>query len=158
MIKPKLNVDIKMTGIAAHHARLDIAVRDLTTTIDEPVVRGGTNAGPTPTEMMLASLIGCTNVVSQRIAHRDGVHFAALKVDAHARFDRRGAAMEEEIDLPFPLITVVIDVHTDATPEQMEVIKTDLGRFCPIAKMMRAAGTVIEETWNVHPVSAAAHA
>lgn len=158
MIKPKLNVDIKMTGTAATHARLDLAVRDLTSIIDEPEARGGTNTGLTPTETMLASLMGCTNVVSQRIAHRDGVHFAALKVAAHARFDRRGAAMEEEIDLPFPLITVVIDVHTDATPAQMEVIKTDLGRFCPIAKMMRAAGTVIEETWNVHPVSALASA
>jgi uncharacterized OsmC-like protein len=152
MIKPKLTVDIKMTGTAVHHARTDIAIRDLSTIIDEPVVRGGTNVGPTPTEMLMTSLIGCTNVVSQRIEHRDGVHFGAMTIALHAKFDRRGAAMDEEIDLPFPVIMVTIDVHTDATPEQMDVIKTDLTRFCPVAKMMRAAGTVIEETWNVHPI------
>ncbi len=152
MIKPKLHVDLKMTANAVHHARTDITIRDLNTIIDEPEARGGTNVGPTPTEMLMSSLIGCTNVVSQRIAHRDGVHFAAMTIALHAKFDRRGAAMDEEIDLPFPVIMMTIDVTTDATPEQMDLIKTDLGRFCPVAKMMRAAGTVIEETWNVHPV------
>ncbi len=33
------------------------------------------------------------------------------------------------------------------TSEQLETIKTDLGRFCPIAKVIRGAGTSIAEDW-----------
>ena len=149
MIRPKTTVEFKMSGTAVHHARTDIAVRDLTTVIDEPAVRGGTNAGITPTETLVSSLVGCTNVITQRIAHRDGVHIAAMTINAVCKLDRRGAAMEEEIEVPFQNIALTIDIVTDATPAQMELIQTDLGRFCPIAKVLRAAGTQIEETWNV---------
>ncbi|MDP2087556.1 MAG: OsmC family protein [Gemmobacter sp.] len=152
MIRPKTTVDMKLAGTVVHHARIDIAVRDLTMIVDEPAARGGTNAGITPTETMVSALVGCTNVISQRIAHRDGVHFGAMTINAHAKFDRRGAALEEEIETPFTTIALEIDVATDATEAQMEVIKTDLARFCPIAKVLRAAGTVIEETWNVRPL------
>jgi len=149
MIRPKTTVEFKMTGTAVHHARTDIVVRDVAMIVDEPAARGGTNAGPTPTETLVASLVGCTNVITQRIAHRDGVHVFEMTIGAVCKLDRRGAAMEEEIDVPFQTIALTIDIATDATEAQMDVIKTDLGRFCPIAKALRAAGTQIEETWNV---------
>ncbi|HSF64688.1 MAG TPA: OsmC family protein [Paracoccaceae bacterium] len=149
MIRPKTTIELRMTGTAVHHARTDLVVRDLTAIIDEPVARGGTNAGITPTETLLSSLVGCTNVITQRIARRDGVQIADMTIGAVCKLDRRGAAMEEEIEVPFQTITLTIDIATDATDAQMAVIKTDLGRFCPIAKVLRAAGTQIEETWNV---------
>lgn len=154
MIRPKTTIEFRMTGTAAHHARTDIVMRDVSMIVDEPAVRGGTNAGPTPTETLVASLVGCTNVITQRIAHRDGVHIAELTIGATCRLDRRGAAMEEEIEVPFQSIALNIDIATDANEAQMEVIKTDLGRFCPIAKVLRAAGTQIDETWNIRAVSA----
>lgn len=152
MIKPKTTVDMRVSGTVVHHARTDIAVRDLTMIIDEPAARGGTNMGITPTETLVSALVGCTNVITQRIAHRDGVHIGAMTVNAHAKLDRRGAAMEEEIGIPFPSIALTIDLATDATPAQLDLIKTDLARFCPIAKVLRAAGTVIDETWTTRPL------
>ncbi len=146
----KTTVEMKMSGVAQHHARTDIAVRDVATIIDEPVARGGTNLGLTPTETLLSALVGCTNVITQRIAHRDGVKIGTMTIDATAKFDRRGAAMEEEVEVPFTSIALTITLATDATPAQMAVIQTDLGRYCPIAKVLRNAGTVIDETWNVN--------
>lgn len=151
-IRPKTTVDMQMTGNAVSHARTDIAVRDITGIIDEPAARGGTNMGLTPTETLVAALVGCTNVISQRLAHREGVRFGEMKIDAKARFDRRGASLEEEVEVPFPLIDLRIEVQTDATPEQLETIKTDLGKFCPIAKVIRAAGSEITETWTALPL------
>lgn len=151
-IRPKTTVDMKMTGTVVSHARTDIAVRDITGIIDEPAARGGTNLGLTPTETLVAALVGCTNVISQRLAHREGVTFGEMTIDAKAKFDRRGASLEEEVDLPFPVIELSIEVQTDATPEQLETIKTDLGKFCPIAKMIRAAGSEIIETWTALPL------
>lgn len=149
MIRPKTTVEFKMTGTAVHHARTDIAVRDLTAIIDEPAARGGTNAGITPTETLVSALVGCTNVITQRIAHRDGVHISEMTIHAVCRLDRRGAAMEQEIEVPFEHIALTIDIATDASPAQMAVIQADLARFCPIAKALRAGGTQIDETWNV---------
>jgi putative redox protein len=146
-IRPKTLIEMRMSGTAVTHARTDIAVRDVHAIIDEPAARGGTNLGLTPTETLVSALVGCTNVISQRLAHRDGVTFGAMTIAVQGEFDRRGAALEAEVDTPFTRIALTIEVATDATPEQLDRIKTDLGRYCPIAKVIRAAGTVIDETW-----------
>lgn len=81
-VKPKTLVPMKMTGTCPTHARTDIFVRDVEIVVDEPTERGGTNIGATPTEMLLAALISCSNVVGQRIAHREGIEFGSLSFDA----------------------------------------------------------------------------
>ncbi len=148
-VRMKTVVDMKMTGQAQSHARTDVAVRDVSSVIDEPEARGGTNQGLTPTETLVASLVGCTNVITQRIAHGMDVKIADLKVDADAKFDRRGVALEEEIEVPFPTITLNIAIKTDASADQLEAIKADLQKFCPIAKVIRNSGTEIVENWSV---------
>ncbi|MDZ4135742.1 MAG: OsmC family protein [Paracoccaceae bacterium] len=148
-IKMKAFVDMKMTGSSKSHARTDISARDVTAIIDEPVARGGTNLGLTPTETLISALVSCTNVITNRLAHKLGAEVGSLEIAAVAKFDRRGATIEEEIDLPFPEIVLDIAITTDATPAQMDQIKADLGRFCPIAKVIRAAGTDIVENWTV---------
>ena len=72
-----------------------------------------------------------------------------MTVDAAAEFDRRGTTMTEEIEVPFEKITLTINLTTDASDEDLEKAKTDLQKFCPIAKVIRNAGTPIEEIWNV---------
>jgi len=151
-IRPKTVVDMLMQAKAISHARTDISVRDVSSTIDEPEARGGTNQGLTPTETMIASLVGCTNVITQRIAHQKGVTIGSMNVDAHAKFDRRGVSLEEEIDVPFPEVTLTIDIQSDASAGQLEEIKRDLQKFCPIAKVVRGAGTQIHEQWNASPL------
>ena len=44
---------------------------------------------------------------------------------------------------------LTISGKSDVDPETLEKVKTDLGRFCPIAKVIRAAGTEIEEIWEI---------
>ena len=148
-IRQKTQVTMQMAGSAVSHARTDISVRDIAAVIDEPEARGGTNQGMTPTETMLASLLGCTNVISQRLAHREGVRFEEMRMEARASFDRRGAGLEAEVDVPFPRIELDITLRTDADAAVLERIKADLGRYCPIAKVLRGAGTEIVETWTV---------
>ena len=45
-----------------------------------------------------------------------------------------------------------IEVATDATPEQMEAITTDLAKYCPIAKVIRGSGVTITENWTTKPL------
>ena len=65
-------INMKLEGASKSHARTDILARDVESVIDEPVARGGTNLGLTPTETLVAALIGCTNVISHRIIEKMG--------------------------------------------------------------------------------------
>ena len=65
LVKEKTVVTQRVHGDCPTHSRTDISTRDVKTVIDEPRERDGTNMGPTPTETLVASLIACTNVISQ---------------------------------------------------------------------------------------------
>ncbi len=148
-IREKTTITMKMNAKIASHSKAVVNVRDVSSVIDEPVERGGTNEGPSPTETLMASLMGCTNVISTKIAHEMGVAFHIEDIKLSAGFNRLGVLLKEEVDRPFDNIVLDIDVKTDATIEQMEEIKTDLAKFCPIAKVIRGNGATITENWNV---------
>jgi uncharacterized OsmC-like protein len=148
-IKPKTVVRMQLDGTCVSHARTDVSVRDVKVTIDEPAERGGTNQGLTPTETLMAALLGCTNVIAHRVAEANGVHFKSMTIRLEADLDRRGVTLAEEIDIPFPQAKLFIDVRTDADEASLARVKRDLGRFCPISKVLQQAGTKLEEVWFV---------
>ena len=119
-------VIMSMSATGETHARAKINIRDVSSVIDEPEARGGTNQGLTPTETLMASLIGCTNVISKRIAHKMGIELGEMDIQLSAKFDRRGTMLEEEIDVPFSEVTMDIEIDTDATEEQINMLKIDL--------------------------------
>ena len=148
-VREKTTVVQRVHGKCPTHTRTEIAVRDVGSVIDEPKERGGDNLGLAPTETLLAALVACTNVISNKCARKLGIEYETVSIDAEATFDRRGVGLLEEIEVPYPKIRLVIRVKTRASGEEMERIQSDLQRFCPIAKIIRNAGTEIEEIWNV---------
>lgn len=151
-IRQKTVVDMSLKGTVETHARTRVTSRDVTTIIDEPAIRGGTKMGLTPTETLMAALIGCTNVISQRIAHDKGVELHDMTVEVKAQLDRRGVMLEEAIAVPFPELTLTVTARSNATPAQLEEIKSDLAKFCAIGVVIRASGTKINEVWNISPL------
>ena len=149
VVKEKTVVTQRIHGDCPTHARTEISTRDVRAIIDEPKERDGTNMAPTPTETLVGALIACTNVISHKCAHKYGVKFSSMSIDAEASFDRRGTQLLEEIEVPFPRIRLMINVVTDASDTDVEKVKSDLHRFCPVSKVIRNAGTEIEEVWNV---------
>ena len=151
-IRQKTVVQMRLNATGETHARSKVSARDVESVIDEPLERDGTNLGLTPTETLMASLIGCTNVISKRIAHGMGVEMGELDVQLTANFDRRGTMLMEEVERPFSDIVMDISVATNATPEQLEAIKSDLVKYCPIAKVIRGSGVTITENWTTTPL------
>jgi uncharacterized OsmC-like protein len=148
-VRQKLLVVQRLQGECLTHSRTEVTVRGVAVTIDEPIERGGTNLGPAPTETLVASLIGCTNVIAHKCAAKHGVRFEKMTIDAEATFDRRGVVLEEQVDLPFPRILLTIRVWTDADAERLALVQEDLRRFCPVSAVLRRAGTDIDEVWHV---------
>ena len=68
VVREKTTIMQRIHGNCPTHSRTEIAVRDVTTVIDEPKEREGLNMGPTPAETMVAALLACTNVISHECA------------------------------------------------------------------------------------------
>jgi uncharacterized OsmC-like protein len=149
VVKEKTVVTQRIHGECPTHSRTEISTRDVRTVVDEPKERDGTNMGPSPTETLVSALIACTNVISHKCAKKHGVELKAVSIDAEAMLDRRGTQLMEEIEVPFPKIRLVINVTTDASEADMEKVKHDLRRFCPVSKVIRNSGTELEEVWDV---------
>lgn len=147
--KPKTAVTMKMSGSCPTHARADISVRDVETVVDEPIERGGSNLGLTPTETLIAALVGCTNVITNKIAHGKGLHIDRMDVDVRADFDRRGVLLQEEVDVPFPRIELDISIVSDDDPAAFDAVRADLAKFCAVSKVIRQSGTEIVEKWTI---------
>lgn len=149
VVKEKSVVKMRLQGSGVSHSRTDVSVRDVKVTIDEPIERGGTNLGLSPTETLLAALIGCTNVITHKIAHKNGVDIKALNVRIEAEFDRRGVLLMQEVDVPFPSLTLFVDITTGADETAVENIRRELAMFCPVSKVFRRCGTEVNEIWNI---------
>ena len=146
-IKMKTVVTYKTTAQCPSHSRTEIPVRDLHVVIDEPLERDGTNMGPTPTETAMTALIACTNVIGHKNAHRLGVNLGEVTIDADCKFDRRGVTMQEEIEVPFPEITLTVNCRTDASEEDLQKVGIETEKYCAIAKLFSAAGTNLTVNW-----------
>ena len=66
-----------------------------------------------------------------------------------AEFTRLGVMLEEEIDVPFPEILLTINLTTTADDAAVNILKTDLPKYCPIAKVFSQAGSNVISKWNV---------
>ena len=142
-------VTMKLEGSVKSHARTDILARDVESVIDEPTVRGGTNLGLTPTETLMASLIGCTNVISHRIAERINVKINKMDINVEATFNKDGVSLDKEVEIPFPEINLYIKIDTNASKEQLETIKRELKMYCPISKVITNSGSKINDIWEL---------
>ena len=148
-ITQKTLVPMTVSAECPTHARTCARAGKHELIIDEPPARGGTDQGPTPIETMIASLLGCTNVILNRVAEKNHVEVRALSLAAEASFDRRGVLLEEAVAVPFPEIRLTINLTTPSTDLQVERVKADLGKFCPVSRVIRQSGTRLEEIWNV---------
>ena len=147
-IRRKTTVTLRAEADCPSHSRADVAIRDLVFAIDEPAERGGTNAGPTPTDAAIASLVGCTNVIGHKCARALGIDIGHLHISATCYFDRRGVTLLEEIDRPFRQIVLDVACDGPASDEELARLAEEVRKYCPLSKLFRAAGTEITETWR----------
>ena len=59
--------------------------------VDEPRDRGGTDTGPRPTQLLAASLAGCTAITVEMYADRKGWDVGQVEVDVDVELRRPGA-------------------------------------------------------------------
>lgn len=147
-IRQKTKLTIKLKGRGTSHSRSEIDADGLTAIIDEPVGRGGTNEGPSPTMTAYASLIGCTNVIAHKCAEKLGADIGELVFSMEVDFDRRGVLLIEEVDIPFTAIRLDVNVSGPASQAEIRKVAAETEKFCPISKLFKAAGTDVAVVWR----------
>ncbi len=147
-IKMKTSVTLAIDATCHSHSVAQVRTRDLMQIIDEPVERHGTNLGFTPTDTALSALAGCTNTIGHKCAAKLGVDIGNLKISIKCRFNRLGVTLAEEIDVPFEEIDLLVLSDGSATQDELNVVAAEVSKFCPLAKLFRGAGTIINEDWR----------
>lgn len=148
--KQKPTVILRADAQCPSHSLAQVTVRDLTFAIDEPVERGGTNTGPTPTDTALGALMGCTNVIAHKCASKLEFNIGHLTIDAKCYFDRGGVTLQEEVDVPFEKVVLdIVSTGGEVSQQQLDQLSDEVSKYCPLAKLFTQAGTVIDQTWRI---------
>ena len=147
-IRQKTSMTIKLTGQGTSHSRSAVEVDGNTVVIDEPVARGGTNEGPSPTATAYAALIGCTNVIGNKCAGKLGVDIGHLSFAMEVDFDRRGVLLMEEVDVPFTAIRLDVTASGPCSEADLQRVAEETEKYCPISKLFEKAGTDVTVTWR----------
>jgi putative redox protein len=75
-----------------------VEIRDHRITADEPPDLGGEDAGPSPQELLAASLASCTAITMEMYAHRKGWDVGDIVVDVDYEPAQRGSPTRFTMD------------------------------------------------------------
>ena len=103
-----------------------VKVRSHDVTIDEPADSGGSDAGPSPQELLAASLASCTAVTMEMYAQRKGWTLGDVSVAVDYTPAERGCPTRFRLTLRLP------DDITDEQAERLRVIAAK----CPVHRTL----------------------
>lgn len=102
-----------------------------TIVVDEPTAVGGSDAGPSPTRLLAASLASCTAVTMEMYAARKGWEIGAVEVDVDVAYE----------DYTPASFAVTLRLSPQLSDEQRQRLVTIAGK-CPVHKVIAAATPV----------------
>lgn len=146
--EPQLK-SVRAEGRWRRRMRTDVTVRSFTVRTDEPEAIGGTNAAPTPMEVIAAAVNGCLTVVIETVAAELGLTVRNLETDSHAHLDVRGFLGTAEVSPHFQdyLLTIALEVDGD-DGSRAELIRRSEKR-CPALNLVRDAGVDLVVDWRI---------
>lgn len=120
-------MQVHARAIRDEHFRHTVTMRDHALTVDEPGEMGGDDSGPSPQELLAASLASCTAITLQMYAERKGWAIGDLEVDCTFK-----GSSERGCPTRFEVVMRVGEQVTDEQIERLRVIATK----CPVHRML----------------------
>jgi putative redox protein len=117
---------MKATAQRSGSLRQSIRIRDHQLTIDEPADKGGEDTGPSPQELLAASLASCTAITMEMYATRKGWDVGDVEVACEYTPAERGCPTRFNLVLRFP------DSMSDEMVERLRVIAAK----CPVHRTL----------------------
>ena len=82
--------------------RQQIEIREHELTADEPNDQGGDDSGPSPQELLAASLASCTAITMEMYANRKGWDMGEVAVDVNYEPAQRGSPTRFKMEIQLP--------------------------------------------------------
>ena len=120
----------RVERIEQHHFRFSI--RGMTGDIDVPPE--GKPFGPTPKELVLAALCGCTGTDVVDLLKKFGVEYSKLELEAHADLTDHHPQVFKGIDLSY-----FVSGSTDKAESIVEAVKRSTHQYSGTAAMLSKA-------------------
>jgi len=146
--------EIQVKGVTETRSRTRLSARGHELLVDEPEARHGTDRAPTPLETLLSSFLACTNVIANVVAEERGIDIRGMDFDLVAHFDTRGVFAKAEVTVPFPVIEVTVTVDADISDHQLDALREDVAKRCPVSVILRGAGSDVRDRWRLGGVAA----
>jgi uncharacterized OsmC-like protein len=126
-----------------------IHVRDFSPLVsDEPPSRGGQDRGPSPLELLLASLCACTNVTTGRMAAKLRFQYSGLEMYAEGELDTRGRRGLADVPVHYRAVRLHVAIETDEPDARVERLAGLVARYCPVDTLMRPVIPDFDVTWE----------
>jgi putative redox protein len=117
------------------HLQQHVAIRDHRLTADEPREHGGEDSGPSPQELLAASLASCTAITMEMYADRKGWEVGEISVDVEYEPAQRGSPTR---------FVMRIEMPKDVSEEQRDRLM-QIAAKCPVHRALEGE-VMFEET------------
>jgi putative redox protein len=104
----------------------EIAIRSHEVTADEPQDNGGEDEGPTPQELLAASLASCTAITMEMYAQRKGWDVGDVEVQVDYEPAQRGSPTRFEMVIRMP----------KELPEEQRLRLMQIAAKCPVHRTL----------------------
>ena len=104
----------------------DVEIRQHMLVADEPEDHGGDDSGPSPQELLAASLASCTAVTMAMYAERKGWEIGEVAVDVDYEPAQRGSPTRFKMDIRMP----------KELPEEQRERLLQIGAKCPVHRTL----------------------
>ena len=102
-------------------------------TMDTTADNGGTDSGPGPKRLMLASLAGCTGIDIVSILTKMKVNYSDLKIDTEATLTAEHPKIYDHVKITY---TIRIDKEDDK-PKMEKAVALSEDKYCGVMAMFR---------------------
>ena len=117
---------MRASATQVENLRHDVRVRSHTIVADEPEDEGGTDIGPSPQELLAASLASCTAITMEMYAKRKGWDVAGVTVDCEFSPAERGCPTRFDLVMKMP---------AHLSEEQVERLQV-IAAKCPVHRTL----------------------
>jgi putative redox protein len=104
----------------------DVEIRRHVVVADEPEEQGGEDSGPSPEELLAASLASCTAVTMAMYAERKGWEIGEVAVDVNYEPAQRGSPTRFRLDVQLP----------KELPDEQRERLMQIGAKCPVHRTL----------------------
>jgi putative redox protein len=104
----------------------EVTIREHELTADEPKEQGGDDEGPSPQELLAASLASCTAITMEMYAQRKGWEVGDITVDVNYEPAQRGSPTRFELLVKMP----------KELPEEQRLKLMQIAAKCPVHRTL----------------------